>query len=131
MSMLKQSADAANMARLKTGQPVLAADISVLVPRFLKSVPINTTSAARATPNNQRYFIHLSDRVWPDITTRPGEASVVVGVVGSDDQARSVCQSIVETYGGSTIQTITMGTVPEGEAGCVLTSTFYTAFQKI
>lgn len=121
VAQMQQMAAAINMYEVKTGQTFTLQDPVILVPRFLKSLPVNpmpyakvdTTYASRAQPNNDLIVDQTA-------TQAPGSPATYVttklGNIG-DTQARDACQSIADVYneGVMTPDTLT----PSEMAGCM------------
>ena len=134
MSMLKQTADAANMANVTEGKPVLTNDSIVLTPGYLKSEIKNPTPIAQQQPSNYILKIRMDENIGPNPDNRGGTspARYAVGVVGvgNDPVGRSVCQKIADQYTGGIIQDDVL--TPQGQAGCAFMSGyFYTAWLRI
>lgn len=134
VSMLKQTADAANLANVTEGRTPLTNDAVILTPGYLKTVPVNPSWIAQLQPNNYILKIRLDENIGPNSDNRGGTApaSYVVGVVGVGDDAvgRAVCQKIADQFNGGIIQTDVLK--PTQEAGCAFMSGyFYIAWQRI
>ncbi len=127
MSQMKQTADAADMWRLKLGRThVPAADTAFLVPRFLKAEAVNPSPLARANPNDYRWKIQFNNNVFADGYPEAAVAALflqaVVGPV-SDAKARDICLNIAQAYGATDVlDTTGMGHYPQPplNAGCIL-----------
>lgn len=141
MSQLKQTADAADMRKLKLGvaySPSIPSDF--LVPRFLKSPAVNTTSWAAANRGVYMSQIEFNNNVYGDSGPEPAVAALyvhaVIGPLG-DEKSKATCQSISETYGLATIPDFTGNNFPTPAAptGCIIaqsvSGTYYIAYQRM
>jgi len=141
MSQLKQATDAADMRKLKLGvayTPSIQTDF--LVPRFLKTPAVNTTSWAAANRGTYMSQIEFNNNIYGDGGPEPAVAALyahaVIGPVG-DEKSRATCQSISETYGQATIPDFTGNNfpVPAAPTGCIIaqtvSGTYYIAYQRM
>jgi hypothetical protein len=144
MSQLKQASDAGMMYKLKTGAGQLPSiETDFLVPRFLKTPAVNTTSRPMAAPSSYWYAPQFNNNLYLDGYREPGPAAkYVLAPIGpsTDAKSRDVCQSISETYGVATIQDFTGNTdpAPANEAGCAIVAAaiggipaWFTAYQRV
>ena len=141
MSQLKQAADAADMRKLKLGvtyTPSITTEF--LVPRFLKSAAVNTTSWASANRPSYMSQIEFNNNIYGDAGPEPTIAALyahaLIGPVG-DDKARATCQSISDTYGQATIPNFAgnLFPAPASPTGCIIGEsiggTYYIAYQRM
>jgi hypothetical protein len=125
VSRMKQTADAIEMYRLKTGRSqVPVTSVAFLMPRFLKTMPINPVAGATANPNSYFWSIRLDNNLYPVYTDEPAYAAkFVMAPVGpkNDAKARGVCEAINESLGVNGIQVdATAGDPrPTNQAGCL------------
>jgi hypothetical protein len=141
MSQMKQAADAADMRKLKTGvayTPAIPTDF--LVPRFLKSPAVNTSSWSAANRGVYMSQIEFNNNIYGDSGPEPAVAALyvqaVIGPVG-DEKSRATCQSISETYGNAAIPDYTGNNFPAPAAptGCIIaqsvSGTYFIAYQRM
>ena len=126
MSQLKQTADAADMYRLKTGRAnVPATGTAFLVPRFLKAPAVNPTSAGTANAGQYMYSVHFDNNFHgydqPEPSYAAKYAFAAIGPEG-DQKARDTCQSISETVGVAVIPDFGTNSDPHptSDSGCIL-----------
>lgn len=102
MSQVKQSADAADMFKLKTGSRyVPAIETDFLVPRFLKAPATNPTYLGR-TDTTYLYKVAFNNNIAVDNFREPSTAGrFVIAPIGQDGdaKARAICLEIAQTYG--------------------------------
>lgn len=133
-SQLKQISDAVDMYKLETGRAhVPATEVDFLVPRFLKSVPVNPSAAAQGSDDFYFYKPRLS--VWLSgyvndassasarLPSRVGR--FVIAIIGptSDVRAKAVCQAMARTFSGGVVSGAYEGYAdpqPPEAAGCLV-----------
>ena len=125
MSRMKQTADAIEMYRLKTGRSqVPVSSVAFLMTRFLKTMPVNPVPGATANPNSYFWSIHLDNNLYPVQFDEPAYAAkFVMATVGpkNDAKARGICEAINESLGLTGIDVDTTGGDPRPtkQAGCL------------
>ena len=127
MAQMKQTADAADMRKLKLGKSYTPSTSSgFLIPRFLKTEAQSPVPLARANPGNYRWAIQFNNNIYADGSPEAGTAALYLqAVIGprADAKARDICLNIAQTYGATDVQdTTALGNFPHpaGEVGCVL-----------
>jgi len=91
-AQLKQVTDAASMARLKTGRPVLVGEVGIyspLMPRFLKTPPSNPVRPGAS------FFLIDEDGGQ----TAGGEAATAVAYLNRDEVSRTICENVDRSAG--------------------------------
>jgi len=132
IQQLSQVANAVTMSNLKTGGRVVSGNVdasSPLIPRFLKTSPINTVNRARG--------FAMAEATGG---ANGGIATIVVTILGNDGDvtAKAVCEAIQRQTGqiagdasfDGTIRNAALSSLPT-TAGCYYNSVNYTAFVKI
>jgi len=125
MSQMKQTADAAEMFKLKTGSAfVPAIESDFLVPRFLKVPARNPTYLARED-GTYLYKIEFNNNIYVDNYREPTYAGkwlmAAIGQEG-DERAAAICREIAQTYGQSDVVSYAGNTdpYPAAPVGCIL-----------
>jgi hypothetical protein len=125
VSRMKQTADAIEMYRLKTGRSqVPVTSVAFLMPRFLKTMPINPVASATANPNSYFWSIRLDNNLYPVQFDEPVYAAkFVMAPVGprNDPKARGICEAINESLGvaGIAVDATAGDPRPTNQAGCL------------
>ena len=133
-TQLKQVADAATMARLKTGRPVMAGQVdaaSPLIPRFLKSPPMNPVRPVVAGSG----YILIGENGNQETTY---EARTAIVYLNSDSVSKAICESI-DRMSGRTTEAQTFDVTPKsfvysqivGQTGCMHNGAGFIAFHKL
>lgn len=144
MSQIKQAADAGTMYRLKTGRgQIPSIETDYLVPRYLKTPATNPMAGSNPTPSTYWYQPQGNNNLYLDGYREPTlAAKYIIGAIGpaNDSRSRDVCQSIVETYGQTTIQDFTgiVEPAPAADTGCAIVGVgmgpnpgWYAAYQRV
>jgi hypothetical protein len=144
MSQIKQAADASTMYRLKTGRgQVPSIQTDYLVPRYLNTPATNPVPQTTTAPSAYWYQILGNNNLYLDGYREPTlAAKYMIGAIGpaGDARARDMCQTIVETYGQTSIQDFTgiVEPAPVADTGCAIVGVgmgpnpgWYAAYQRI
>jgi hypothetical protein len=131
---LKQVADAATMARLKTGAPVLVGPVdasSPLIPRFLKAPPVNPVGSVIGGNG----FVLIS-AIGEQSGGKP--AATAIAYMNTDAISKSACETI-DRISGRTSEGQTFDTSVRsfsyadivGQTGCMFNGAAFIAFHKL
>lgn len=133
-SQLKQVADAAVMARIKTGRPVMAGQVdatSPLIPRFLKTPP---TNPVRPVVSGSGYILIGAN----GNQETSYEAKTAIVYLNSDSVSKAICESIDRISGRTTdaqaFDPSTRSFVYNdivGQTGCMFNGAAFIAFHKL
>lgn len=128
---LKQVADAVSMANLKLGatpQSQFVDSNSALMPRFLKTLPVNPVRDGTTT-----VLIDVGGAVRPGLV-----AKTAIMYLNADSISQKICESI-DRYSGRTKDNQTFDASAksfaydqiDGQSGCMSNGTVFIAFHKI
>ncbi len=136
VGQIQQTTSAIEMYRLKTGvRSIMTQDTSFLVPRFLKTPAVNTTSygANPAYPYWRNVFLNNELDTNVNDEAKGQVAGWAMAVIGpeNDQKARDTCIAIEEGQGrSSTLGSVRFATAP---IGCTISNfiangSFYVAY---
>jgi hypothetical protein len=147
VAQMKQASDATEMYRLKTGKANLpVTSVSMLMPRFLKSMPVNPSPSATSAASAVSYFwsIRYDNNIYPvNVDENNYVAKFLIAPIGDryDERARAICQAMNESLGVPLIEEDATGgdPIPGYQTGCLLglgdagpgRAQYYIAYTKI